>query len=715
MKMINSKKVLLAGAVATALTGCGGSDDFTPEPQANLNAPTHGGDIQVSFFEKDDFTFVDLLGTPEGRSAGDGVATDADGNYLSVKNVSYNMSGPRVDDIMDLGIELNGNQLGVRPLAIAPLLDTDETHTVTVSYEISDGQNSIPRMATIVVTGEDFAPEATGDMVGNFTRDAGTGAVDLLLNVVDADGEPLSVGNLVPSDDNPMDLPVTFNGTTLEVNVAAVENDIPDGQKVEFNYTYDISDHRFTITRNLQINILGVQDVPGAPLVLNYFKQSEMLETDTVLELDLSDEIQEREGDPIVISEVMVDGEALPYGYSIDGNMLSIDPHAFFNETPKDGFISHQVTYRVSDDQGNMSDGTPELTVIINGEETNIISGAMTNPDFENPALAGDIVAGGNLGGFSRFGWATWWCATPTIGTEFARTGTYGMRFEGRYCDLVIDNIIDSLPNDQKYAFSYGLMNKLESTNPASNPYVPIFATVPEGSELDNRFWVGPRYFDLSVDKWMEHVQIVSTFDGGSWDGYEGSAIHWDIMKYADADGIHYLDDFSVVAFGHYDKVAHDMLVDDIGAFEAGETITSSGGGIAEIRDVEGENKLFVDTTGAADGVTITLPVQAGAIKQGGRFALVVEAQLANHDALYSDATDTTFYASLSNGSELITASLEGATVGAGITESDIIISEDFGRSADVDWSQEAMVVNILLNHADAQYYIDNVRLIALP
>lgn len=715
MKMIKNSKVLLASSILAALTGCGTSDDFTPEAKANNAAPVHGGDISVALHEKDALRFVDLLGAPSGASSGEGVATDADGSFMSVTDVSIQASGPRASDIAALGAELNGNQIAIRPAAIAPLLDNDETHTIVVNYNISDGQNKTPRSATFTFAGEDFAPVAIGDNLANYTRDAGTAAVNMLLNVTDADGEALTISNVVASGDNPFTLPVTINGTNLDVDIAAVESQIPDGQKVSFDFTYTISDHRFSIDRNLTINVLGVQDVPGAPLVTNYFKAATVNETDSVLTVDLSDEIVEREGDAIVVSDVMLDGDPLPYGYHLDGNMLSIDPHAFFADVAAGKFIEHRVTYKVSDDQGNMSDGIPEFTVVINGEQTNLIAASGFSAGFEDTANLGPLDQNNNPGGFV-WGWAGWGCPAKEIRSASARTGDYGMLMQGSFCHFEIHNIIPMLEDDQKYAMSYWLRNEA-SNGAAGNPYVPLFANVGD-TGLNNRFWWGSRYFDQSLNKWMEHVQLINTNEAGNWDGYEALAVHFGLLKYDDSysGGKHDIDDLSMVKFGHFDTAAHDMIVDDFGMFENAEAMTVDAG-IAEIRDVEGMNKLYVDTTGAADGVTISLPIKAGAIRAGGRYAVSLNAQLINHDALYApDAnTQVMYYVGLSNGTESVAGNGNGVTWGPNDSAADVIITEEFGRTADVDWSGETMTLNILLSEANAQYYIDNVRLIAIP
>ena len=714
MNTFKKTKVLLASTILAALTGCG-SEDYTPEATVNTSAPTHGGDISVSLFEKDPIEFVDLLGTPTGAATGDGVAFDADGNYLTVTDIVISLSGPKAEQIGEIGVVLQGNQVGIRSTEIAPLLDTDETHTIVVSFNISDGQNKTPRTATFTIEGEDFAPVAVGDNLGNFTRDAGSASVDMLLNVSDADGEELTISNVTPSSDNPFMLPVTLNGTMLDIDISAIENQIPDGQKVAFEFTYSINDHRFTIERNLTVNVLGVQDVAGAPLVTNYFKAADMNETDGVLVIDLTDEIVEREGDPIMISAVMLDGDALPYGYDLDGNTLTIDPHAFFNDVNAGEFITHKVTYKVSDDQGNESDGLPELSVVINGEQTNLIAETGFSADFEDPANVGPLDSDTNPGGFN-WGWAGWACPAKEIRTESARSGDYGMLMEGSFCHFEIPDIIPALEDNQKYVMSYWLRNESSNGN-AGNPYVPIIASVGD-SGLDNRFWLGSRYFDQSLNKWMEHAQIINSNDSGNWDGYEGMAIHFGLLKYDDsyAGGRHDLDDFSMVKFGHFDTAAHDMIVDDFGLFENSETIVSDAGTVA-IMVVNGMNKLYVDTTGTANGVTVTLPIKAGAIKTGGRYAVSMNAQLINHDEKYGvdSNTQVVFDVSLSNGMESIASNGNGSTWGASENAVDVIITEEFGRTADIDWSQETLTLNIRFAETDAQYYVDNIRLIAIP
>mgnify|MGYP003670416657 FL=1 len=711
MKSIPATKFLLASVACSVITACGGSGGGSSTPTVSSNSPAHGGDIMLTYSEKDPFKRLFLLGTPTGENSGTGVATDMDGDILRVTNISSSLTDMT-------GFELDGLYLGIRPEAIAPTLDTDETLTMTLTYDITDGSNTTARSATITIIGQDIAPVAEDDLVGNFTRDAGMGVVDLLKGVVDGDEEPLTAFDVTADANNPLTIPFTINEENqLELDVSAVESQIPDGEKVTFNYTYKVKDHRFEIDRNLVINVLGVQDIPGAPLILNYFLEASANETDTVQVYDLAQETVDREDDAIVIDNLTLDGDAdLPYGVELNDTMLSVDPHAFFNEIDMGQSKVLSFGFNVADDAGNTADGQRSLVVTINGEETNLVKAAGFNADFEDAAHVGPLDATNNTGGF-MWGWAGWACPDPGINTASARTGDYGMHMQGSFCHFELQNIVTSLEDNQKYAMSYWL-NNAASNGASGNPFVPLFTTVPEGSSLDNRFWLGGRYSDQSLNTWMEHVQIIDTGDTGDWDGYETLPVHFGLLKYDDsyAGGDHSIDDLNMVKYGHYDTAAHDMLLDDIGLFDNAETIVSDGGTV-EIRDVESMQKLFVDTTGTTDGVTISLPIKAGAIQAGGRYAVIVDTQLINHDTLYTAGENTVvlFELTLSNGTESIAANGSGTTKGTENTTSDIIITEEFGRSAAVDWSQETMTLNVMLTEANAQYYIDNVRLIAIP
>ena len=710
MKTLQKSKTLIACSIVAALSACD-SESYTPEEKANEFAPEHGGNIVRTFHEKDAYEALYAFGGVDGTIGGEGKAIDRDGDILLLRNGTVSPADAP-------GIELSGPRIGVFPSAIAPLIDTGETYTIVLSYDISDGVNAIPRTMTINIEGEDSAPVATGDLIGNFTKDAGVGVLDLLTNVADEDGEPLTVeaASVVADSANPFTIDFTVEDNMLNLDIASIAEKIPDGSKVSFNYTYVIKDHNHEISRNMTINILGVKDVAGAPLIPDYFLTSELNETDTVQVYDLVEGVVDREDDAIVMHDLTLNGDTqLPYGVELEGNSMSFDPHAYFNQVANGEFKELVFSYKVSDDQGNTSDGERTLTIKLNGEQTNLLATAFPNFDFEDASQVGPLDQATNPGGFV-WDWAGWACPEKAFRAESARTGNYGMRMGGSFCHFEIRDIILEIENDQKYAMSYWLRN--ETSNGANgNPYVPLYASGELGS-LDNKFWSGSRYFNQGLNTWFEHVQLMNTNDAGNWDGYEKLTVNFGLLKYDDtyAGGTHDIDDLSMVKFGHFDTAAHDMLVDDAGLFENDEAVVASGG-VVEIRDDAGDSKLYVDTSGEASGVTVSIPVKSGAIRIGERFAVSLNAQLINHDALYAEnaGTQVKYSVSLSNGTELIQGNGDGSTWGPNDSAADIIITEEHGRSADIDWSGEMMTLNITLPEANAQYYINNVRLIAIP
>ena len=87
MKSIPKTKFLLASVACSVITACGGSSGGSSTPEVSSNAPTHGGDIVLSYSEKDPFKRLFLLGTPTGEDSGEGVATDMDGDILRINNI----------------------------------------------------------------------------------------------------------------------------------------------------------------------------------------------------------------------------------------------------------------------------------------------------------------------------------------------------------------------------------------------------------------------------------------------------------------------------------------------------------------------------------------------------------------------------------------------------------------------------------------------------
>ncbi|MBU2872045.1 hypothetical protein [Colwellia sp. E2M01] len=707
MKTFKSSKMLLASSIALALSGCG-SESYTPEVKPNDNAPTHGGDINITInenIETPELTrLVDLLGTPQGATSGEGVATDADANYLSVSDVVIESTGDAPDDVAASGVSLTGNKLTIRPEVFAPSLDSGETHTVVATYNVFDGKNKTPRTATITLNGLDFAPVATGDLVGNFTKDAGIVTLDLLANVSDADGEVLTVlaSDITPDNGNPFALPLSVVDNMLNVDIASIASQVPDGEQVTFNYTYTIKDNNHEIERNMTINILGVKDVAGAPLFAEYFLADSVDETATVQVYDLAVDAVDREGDDVVVNTIKLNGsETIPYGISVEENNLTFDPHAFFADVKAGETKDYTFTYKVADTNGNTSDGERTLTLTLNGVETNLMTAnGFPNADFEKDASVGPITDS-NTSGFVTIGWINANCDVRTIQAESARTGNYGLRFEGAACDLdvVAENFIPSLADDEKYLASYWFRSDTDTES--KNIYSSVFTGTAR--------WAGSRSLDTRTGVWREVTHSLSTKEGGNWDGQEESPINFALMQWETEVGQHDVDDITLISYGDYDKAAHDIIVDNAGLFE-GDVPVNSGGGTVAINDAM---ELTVNTTGST-GVTVSLPLKAGAIKAGNRYVVDLNTEYTNFGDNYTVDAATPITISIRNVAMTQSFSTTVNTWGAFMMNPDGVLSTG-SNPADVDWENEDLILDISFTEANAMYNIDNVRVYAIP
>ncbi|MGJ8692497.1 MAG: hypothetical protein ACSHW0_08445 [Thalassotalea sp.] len=708
MKFI--KKSLLVAAIATALTGCD-DDSFTPKEKTSNAAPVVAGNIEVTVNEKDALSFAYLLGTAEGKMPntvnGPTGVTDADGDFLSVKNLTADMEDTT-------GFELEGNTILLRPSALIDSLDTGDTHTVVFTYDISDGDASVQRTATINVIGEDFEPVADGDLVANFTKDA-QGMVNLLTRASDADGEALVASNIVADSGNPFEIPFTITDNQLNLDIPSIADQIAAGELVTFNYTYDIDDHRFTITRNLTVNVLGVLDVEGAPSTQAYFlsetineqngevdTEGKLVDVEAVYSYDLLQNVIDREGDAMMVNTFQVNGvDGLMPGLTLVDNTLWVYPHAFNNEVVAGQSKDYNITFKMEDENGNVADGVRTLTLTVNGVENNLlVRNGFTNVGFETPAYVGtDNV---NADGWTQ-DYFSWDCPVKNIQESSARTGSYGFRMEGKFCDYGISSgqFIPSLGKDEKYIISYWLRNSTGVN--ADNPFNNILG---EGVG----YWAGAhgRLEDNRVDVWKEDARLIDGSEFGNLSGSVGKSVSMRFTQY-DGNGAHDIDDFSLVKISAYD-VAERNLLSETGTFEAAETIVSSGGGVTEIKTVEANNKLYVDTTGATN-LKVNIPVSLGAILPGGRYVASFDIEHIN-----PSVNNSQVWVALSNGSESIssTATVKSAA-GANKQRIDAILTEENSRSAEVDWSEETMTLNLTLPQADSQFYIDNVRLYAIP
>lgn len=702
MKTFKSSKILLASSVLLALSGCG-SENFTPETKVNNNAPTHGGDINIALHEKDDLRFINLLGTPSGANSGEGVATDADGSFLSVTDVTIQASGSKADVIEALGAELNGNQIAIRPLALAPLLDNGDTHTIVVNYNISDGQNKTARMATFTFTGEDFAPEATGDLVANFTKDAGTGVLNLYSDVTDADLEPLFIefASIMADEANPFDLGLSIVDNLLNVDIASVASQISDGSKVTFNYTYTIKDHNNEVERNMVINILGVKDIPGAPLIDGYFLSDELSETDTTKVYDLVADVVDREGDDIAVKNVKLNGVELSmFGAEVDGTNLTFIPNAFLAEIAAGESQVFEFTYQVEDVNGNTSDGERSLNVKVNGVESNILAAQGSSVTFESDDL------GGGAAGWENFGWEG--AGGPVISTEGARADAQGVTLAaggGMQIEW-------SAKEDRIYY--YAGWSRTEAVN--GNANFPVHFNAYGLGDVGRAWWFGgKRQWVADTTVWAETAVTFNTLESG-WPIYPDAKFQvFNGPAASHSTVTAYVDDIRIVDITDIDGYMNNLLAMNASSFEDGAVPANNGVGVIGVTDVvtevtNGTYALTVDTTGNTEASEVVLPVKAGAVKEGGRYMLQLDIHATNAPV---DAA-TNFEVKLETATGEVYnfyPSTWSDTANIGVR----VMLNTESATGTPDWANEDVSVRVRFQVAGIVYHVDNVTLFAIP
>lgn len=708
--MSTFKQTTIVTAVLLALAGCSDEDyKGRVDSKTENTIPTHGGNIVHDIYEA---TYDDdgipsytgasqyyLLGTPNGDITGDGMAIDADGDLLKIKNLTYTVtdsSDPNFDPTDNTGMALADGDtlLIVNPAKLRLDLDSGQTRTVEYNYEITDGVESIGRQLKITVHGEDFMPVSTGPLDVTYSKAAGMETIDLLTGISDFDGEDLNVkaGSIQVVGTHEFDLPITLEGNQLKVDVASVKDQIPDEQYLAFNFTYVVADHNNELVRELTVGLLGVEPQPGEPYFANYFLKQNLTENSNVTEIDLAIDVFDTEGEDVTVKDLQYNGSTdLPAGFSLEGNMLTVVPATYASTLQPGDEEEFVLDFKIEDESGNSAQGRRTLTVKIAGEENNLLVANGFNAGFEDVTKVGDVGPDGNTNGFN-FPWPhnnQNGCTVNKIQESSAHSGSYGFRMEGNFCANVVpgNKFIQELAAEDKYLVSYWLRSEEVEAGGNGNPYVVVYGD----------YWSGGRYSDETLNVWNQ-VMLKVDASSDAYSSYLGQALSFNMGKYA-GNGKHDIDDYSLIRYSGFMHPSLDLLVDDYGLFDNNETINNDAG-TAEISD----GKLAVDTTGATNGVTLTLPVKANAVKADHYY--VVSFDIENT----TSEEDSNYTVKLTNGSESIMAS--GVTSDGTV---ELIINEQTARSADIDWSGEAMSFTLTLSDTDAKYQIDNVRVYAVP
>ncbi|MGD8174438.1 hypothetical protein [Marinimicrobium sp. ARAG 43.8] len=372
MKMFQKRHALLTAVIAASLTGCGSDDGDESGKPIGAAAPTHSGDITVNLHESDNARVIDLLKD----------AVDSDADILRVEN----LTASKEDETgFDASQEV---RIGVDPSAIAPMIDSGETYEMVYTYDISDGQNSTQRTATILIEGEDSAPEFD-QLKASYKATDSAVTIDLLQGATDADGEELSVSGFSASSENSVDS-YSQSGSELTIDIPAFGGDIGVGESLTLRFTYNVEDHNHSLERTAVITISAVVDEPEAPMVNNTYS-GVFTTNDSLAYVELNDPeyIIDRNGDPLTIVWDSITptngGPELAFDKS-SSTQLVIDPVDFATHIDTVGATeTFEYSFDVNDGEGGFEiSSTFSIEVTREAPENLIANGSFESGDLSS-------------------------------------------------------------------------------------------------------------------------------------------------------------------------------------------------------------------------------------------------------------------------------------------------------------------------------------------
>lgn len=676
MKTLKKSKSILASAVVVALTGCG-SESYTPPEKENLNAPQHGGNIEVTFHETDDFTFLYALGGVDGRLGTEGQAIDMDGDVLIVRN------GVVPDDIR--GVEPSGPTIGVRPQDLAPDLDTGDTHTVVLTYDISDGELSVPRTMTIHIEGEDSAPEFDDPLVEVFTKFDPISVIDLLSGVVDADGEELAVSEVVADSGN-LSGAATVSDNLVTVDIPAIAEQIALGTKEILTFTYKVEDHNHSLDRTAHIEIRGVTQDPLPPIV----DGPQMVSANTsgarvTLNLTAEPAILEPNGEDVFadISTITPVGDAPAFTFSSSlGNELIFDPVVFAAYLADDEMKTFTYTYMVNDgDVSHNIEASVEITITNDGAEN-----VMVNGGFEN-ALTGWSPAG--VGLVSAV-------TSSTLGLDFE--GSQLARFTG---EETLSTNLDDLELGATYVLE-ARAKHADGWGAATTATIngTVVGIDDEGNPTETP---GVK---ITSNNWYEHGGGNRT-NAISFTALDDMSVDIATAQAMDTDDIR----LYKVAF----EQVNNLISEADSTFESGANNWALGAG-ASVSDVDVISGSMSLHSGKMGDVRNTLDLADGTIQDGKRYLVTIDVEVdgeftGNHPLRVSvvdpDNFDVTVIGHAFKGVYFLNDAKQAFTAVLDLPRD----------SAVTDWSSRAQQLHIGTNvwGQGYNYRIDNVRIVEIP
>jgi VCBS repeat-containing protein len=178
---------------------------------------------------------------------------DPNGDALSIADVTVTAGETAV------AFTLDGTVVTIDPAQFIGL-GTGEQADITIRYSLSDGTLSVENSASLTVTGVNTAPEATPIDSGTVAETADPVVIDLLAGATDAEGDTLSVQDVVVTVGEGT---ATFSleGGVLTLDPAQF-GDLEPGETRSVSIAYRISDGEHLVDAIASLTVEGTNTAP---------------------------------------------------------------------------------------------------------------------------------------------------------------------------------------------------------------------------------------------------------------------------------------------------------------------------------------------------------------------------------------------------------------------------------------------------------------------
>jgi VCBS repeat-containing protein len=325
---------------------------------------------------------------------------DPNGDTLSIADVTVTAGETAV------AFTLDGTVVTIDPAQFIGL-GTGEQADITIRYSLSDGTLSVENTATLTVTGVNTAPEATPIDAGTVAETADPVVIDLLANATDAEGDTLSLQDVVVTVGEGT-ASFSLEGGVLTLDPAQFVG-LGAEESSEVSISYRISDGENLIDNTATLTVTGVNTAPEVTPI----DAGTVAETADRVVIDLLAGATDAEGDTLSVQDVVVTVGEGTATFSLEGGVLTLDPAQFGDLEPGET-RSVSIAYRISDG-AHLVDAAASLTV--EGTNTAPVVADVTIP-------AATVLAGGGFDASPDFdGWTASTATTGLTSVSFSTAG----------------------------------------------------------------------------------------------------------------------------------------------------------------------------------------------------------------------------------------------------------------------------------------------------